>query len=199
MKEATIQKPWIDTLFRGTKVVKLVSYLRLEFNIDFISYKICSKSLFWMWNHKNYSRKFWDNSNCKCDQGKSILDGIEFRVSKIIYKDIYIKEHGVWDCGLVRTSMLLSILRSTIVANAFSSDLETHKSQYFPMIAPRGVPKLSTPTKVTIFPPPVPYNFISGQCLKGDCWTTLFLRNSIVSMDLQSPYFERRNLRKLTY
>ena len=35
MEDATIQKPWIDTLFRGTKVAKLVSYLRLEFNTDF--------------------------------------------------------------------------------------------------------------------------------------------------------------------
>ena len=35
MKEATIQKPWIDTRFGGTKVAKLVSYLRLEFFIDF--------------------------------------------------------------------------------------------------------------------------------------------------------------------
>ena len=34
MEDAAIQKPWIDTLFRGTKVAKLV-YLRLEFNIDF--------------------------------------------------------------------------------------------------------------------------------------------------------------------
>ena len=36
MEDATIQKLWIDTLFRGTKVVKLMSYVRLEFNIDFI-------------------------------------------------------------------------------------------------------------------------------------------------------------------
>ena len=35
MEDATIQNPWIDTLFRGTKVEKLVSYLILEFNIDF--------------------------------------------------------------------------------------------------------------------------------------------------------------------
>ena len=35
MVDATIQKPWIDTLFRGKKVTKLVSYLRLECNIDF--------------------------------------------------------------------------------------------------------------------------------------------------------------------
>ena len=35
MKEATIQKPWIDTLFGSTKVAKLVSYLRLEFYVDF--------------------------------------------------------------------------------------------------------------------------------------------------------------------
>ena len=36
------------------------------------------------------------------------------------------------------------------------------------MIAPRGVAKLSTSPKVTIFPPPLPYYFISDQCLKGD-------------------------------
>ena len=35
MEDATIQKPWIDTLFRDTKVAKLVSYLRLKLNIDF--------------------------------------------------------------------------------------------------------------------------------------------------------------------
>ena len=44
----------------------------------------------------------------------------------------------------VRKSVSLSILRSTIVSNAFSSHLETHKSQIFPMIASRGVAKLST-------------------------------------------------------
>ena len=32
---------------------------------------------------------------CKCDQGKTILDGIEFRVSKIIYKDICLKADGL--------------------------------------------------------------------------------------------------------
>ena len=36
MDDAKIQKPRIDTLFRSTKVVKLVSYLSFEFNIDFI-------------------------------------------------------------------------------------------------------------------------------------------------------------------
>ena len=137
-----------------------------------------------MWSHNNYNRKFWDNYMWKCDQGKAILDGKELWVSKIIYKDICIKEHGNWGCGLIRTSISLSILRLTIVANVFSSDLETHKSQIFPMIAPRGVAKLSTSPKVTIFLPPVPYYFISDQCLKGDRWTTLFLRNSIVAMDL---------------
>ena len=136
-----------------------------------------------MWSHNNYSKKFWDNSKCKCDQGKAILDGIELWVSKIIYKDICIKEHGLWDCDLVRSSISLNILRSTIVANAFSSDLETHKSQIFPMIAPRGVAKRSTSHKVTICPSPVPYNFSSDQCLKCDRWATLLLRNSIVAMD----------------
>ena len=52
------------------------------------------------------------------------------------------------------------------------------------MVVPRGVAELSTSPKVTIFPQPVTYYFISDQCLKGDRWTTLFLRNSIVAMDL---------------
>ena len=36
MEGATIQKLWINAPFRGTKVIKLMSYIRLEFNIDFI-------------------------------------------------------------------------------------------------------------------------------------------------------------------
>ena len=36
MKDAYVQKPWIDTLFCGRKVAKLLSYLRFELNIDFI-------------------------------------------------------------------------------------------------------------------------------------------------------------------
>ena len=135
-----------------------------------------------MWNHNNYKRKFWKNSNCKCDQEKTILDGIEFRVSKMIYKDI--KVHWLWGWGFVCSSVLLGIVRSAIVANAFSSDLKTHKSQIFPMIAPGGVAKQRTSTKAIIFPPPVPYYFISDQCLEGDRWTILFLRYSIVAMDL---------------
>ena len=148
---------------------------------------VCSMTLVKMWKnlkHNNYRRKFWDNSKCKCDQGKAILDGIELRVSKIWYEDICIKVHGLWGWGFVCQSVSLSILRSVIFANAFSSDLKTHKSQIFPMIAPRGVAKQSISGKVTIFPLPVPYYFISDQCLKGDRWSTLFLRNSIVAMDL---------------
>ena len=137
-----------------------------------------------MWNHNNYSRKFWDNSKCKCDQRKAILNGIEFRISKMIYKHICIKVHELWGWGFVCPSVSLSILRSTNFANAFSSDLKTQKSQIFPMIAPRGVAKLRISPKVTILPPPVPYYFISDQCLKGDRWTALFLWKSIVAMDL---------------
>ena len=69
------------------------------------------------------------NSKCKSDQGKAILDAIEFRVSKMIYKEICIKEHGLWGWDLVYTSMLLNIVRCTIASNAFSSDLETIKSK----------------------------------------------------------------------
>ena len=117
-------------------------------------------------------------------QGKAILDGIEFRVTKIVYKDIYIKVYELWSWGLVCASVSLTILRSPIVANAFSSDLETHKSEHFTQVAPRGVAKPTTSPEVTISPPPVPYSFISDQCLKGDRWTTLFLSNSIVAIDL---------------
>ena len=137
-----------------------------------------------MWNHNNYSRKFWDNSKCKCDQGKAILDWIEFRVTKMIYKDICIKVHGLWGWGFVCPTVSLSILRTAIVANAFSSDLKTPKSRIFPMIAHQGVAKLSTSPKVTISLPLVPYYFTSDQCLKDDRWTTLVLRNFTVAMDL---------------
>ena len=49
MEDAKIQKPRIDALFCETKVIKLVSYLRLEFNIDFIHqgmFFVCTKILF---------------------------------------------------------------------------------------------------------------------------------------------------------
>ena len=131
-------------------------------------------------------RKYWDNSNYKCDQRKAILDVIEFRVSKIIYKRYSHNRSWIWGWSFVCPSVSLIILRSTIVTNAFSSNLKTHKSQIFPIISPRGVAKLSTSPKVTIFPPPVFYYFIWDQCLKDDCWITLFLRKSVVAMDFQS-------------
>ena len=40
LEDAKIQKPWIGTLFRGTKIVKLMCQLRLEFNIDFIHQEV---------------------------------------------------------------------------------------------------------------------------------------------------------------
>ena len=160
-----------------------------------------------MWNHNNYSRKFWDNSKCKCDQRKAILDGIELWFSKIIYKDICMKEHGLWGWGLVRKSISLSILRSTIVSNAFSSDLETHKSQIFPMIASRGVAKVSTSPKL-----PLPFDqFPSTSALQfqfrsvPEMWPFSYFilenfhtSNGLVqSSNLQNlKYFEKRNLRK---
>ena len=115
-----------------------------------------------------------------------ILDEIEFWVSEIIYKDVYIKIYGLWVWGLACASVSQAISRSTIVGNAFSSHLETHKSQSVPMVAPWEIAKLSASLEATIFPPPVPYPFISYQCLKYDRWTTLLLRNSIVAMDFQN-------------
>ena len=48
--------------------------------------------------------------------------------------------------------MSVTMVSLTIVPNAFSSNLETHKSQNFPMVAHGGVAKLSTSPEVTIFP-----------------------------------------------
>ena len=103
MEDGKIRKPWIDALFLGRKVIKLVSYLRLECNIDLIyqgmsfymhkdtSLNVNShKHTFYMWNRNSYSRKFWENSLCKCDHGKS----------KIIHKDICMKEPRLWGWGL---------------------------------------------------------------------------------------------------
>ena len=64
---------------------------------------------------------------------------------------------------MVCASVSLTILSSTIVANVFSSDLETHKNQNFQMVPPWGVAKLSTSPEVTIFTPPAPYPFISEE------------------------------------
>ena len=108
------------------------------------------------------------------------------RVSKLLYKNICIKAYGLWGWRLVSVSVSLSIIRCTIAANVFSSNLKTHKRQIFPMIAPCRVAKLSTSPKVTSFLPPLPCYSISDQCLKGDHSSTLFLRNSIVAMDLWS-------------
>ena len=92
MEDATIQKLWIDKLFCGTKVVKLMSYV--SWNLTLFSYiKECLECLIVSYN--NYSRKFWYNSKSKCDYGKAILDGIELRVSKVIYKDTCMKVHGL--------------------------------------------------------------------------------------------------------
>ena len=41
-----------------------------------------------------------DISTCKCDQGKAILDGIEFQVSKIILKGILHKSTWALRLGL---------------------------------------------------------------------------------------------------
>ena len=71
------------------------------------------------------------------------------------------KIHGIWGWAFVCRSVSFSMVRLAIVTNAFSRDLKTHKSQFFPMIAPRGIAKLRTSCKVTIFPPPVPHYFIS--------------------------------------
>ena len=126
MEDAVIQKPWVDTLFRGTKVIKLAPYLRLEFNIDFIHQGVS----FCM--HKDSLFKFeFTQAHFFLREITTVIVGIlrqfyvemwprkskfrwnsvsGFRVSKIIFQDICIKEYRLWGWGLVCTSMSLSIL-----------------------------------------------------------------------------------------
>ena len=66
MEDTKIQKPRIETLFRGTNIAKLLSNLRLEFNIGFIHQGV------------SFCNAKRDNSKCKCNQGKAILFVIEF-------------------------------------------------------------------------------------------------------------------------
>ena len=51
-----------------------------------------------MWNHNNYSRKFRDNFKCKCDQGKSILDGIVSGSQNNVYRYLH---KSKWALGFV--------------------------------------------------------------------------------------------------
>ena len=132
-----------------------------------------------MGNRKNYSIKLWDNS-----YWKAILDGIEFWVSKIIYKGLRIKEHRIWGWGLIFTSKSLCVLRCTIASNEFSSDLETHKRQIYPI---RGWKKV--PPKVNFFsflPVPYPLYFRFNR-------SNGFSKSS---KPLNLKYFDKRNLRK---
>ena len=48
MDDAKVQKPWIEALFCGTNVMRLLSYLRLKIKIDFIRRGIPS------WMHREY-------------------------------------------------------------------------------------------------------------------------------------------------
>ena len=66
----------------------------------------------------------------------------------------------IWGWDFVCPSVSLSILRSTFVTNAFSSDLKTHKSHIFPMIAPRGVAKNHLQPPKTIFLPQIILKFM---------------------------------------
>ena len=60
MNDAKIQKPRIDTLFRSTKVVKLISCLSFEFNIDFIhrGVSLCMLKDTFLNVKLKYSKKF---------------------------------------------------------------------------------------------------------------------------------------------
>ena len=56
---------------------------------------------------------------CKCDQKKAILDGIEFWVRKIIYKDTCIKEHG-FEVGARYVLVYLSyVIRMSLLCHSY--------------------------------------------------------------------------------
>lgn len=131
MEDAKVRKSWIDILFVGKKVMKLLSLFNIKFNVNFIYRWVSScmqRATFLKCETIIDGRAFWDDSN-KWDQGKMILDKIEFQVSKIKYKDICIKEQGLWGWGLICMPILLNILRCKITPNTFPSYLDTHKSQ----------------------------------------------------------------------
>ena len=51
MDDAKVQKPWIETFFCGTNVMRLLSYLRLTIKVDFIRWGVPS------WMHREYFLK----------------------------------------------------------------------------------------------------------------------------------------------
>ena len=145
-----------------------------------------------MWNHNNSSRKFLDNFKCKCDQRKANLDVIKLRVSKIIYKDICIKVHGLWGWGLLCTSMSLSILKCTISTNAFSRDLKTYESQNFQELCSNFPPTCTLLSHFKSVPGRWPLNYF---VLKKFDSSNGFVKSSNPQ---NLKYFERRNLGKYT-
>ena len=69
MEDPKIGKPWIDTLFPETKNINLVSYLRLEFNIDFL--------------HHGMSFCMHKNTFLKCDITATIVRNFETILSEV--------------------------------------------------------------------------------------------------------------------
>ena len=68
-----------------------------------------------------------DNSN---DQGKEILERIEFWVSKIVFKDICIKENGLWVWGNATQHLKVHKMRQV---NTFFRKLDTFKVKISPL------------------------------------------------------------------
>ena len=132
-----------------------------------------------MVNRKNYCRKLWDNS-----YWKAMIDVIEFWVSKIIYKGPRIKEHRIWGWGLICASKSLRVLRCTIVSNEFSSDLETHERQDYPIRGWKKVPHLKWTFSPFYLYPTLFFRFYRSNGFSKS------------SKPLNLKYFDKRNLRK---
>ena len=149
MDDAKVQKPWIEAVFCGTNVMRLMSYLRLKTKIDFIRRGIPS------WMHREYSLKCERQQLCyeilkrlQVEVRPRNSDFTENWVSSLKNRGFLIFSRGYRKIPEARNGL------SEIISNAISSNLNINKSQNFPT-------KLKTLLEVSFFTPPVICPFIS--------------------------------------
>ena len=118
MDSAKVRKSWIETIC-GIKHKKLQSYLRLEFNINFIQRRMPSNASMYRENFLKFKMAtiiVWNLRKCQV-HGRVILLKMEFQAKCCIWKDTYIcmKGHWLWTWGSICMWMLLSILRCSVI------------------------------------------------------------------------------------
>ena len=132
MDSAKVGKSWIETIC-GIKHKKLLSYLRLEFNINFIQRRMSSNASMYRENFLKFKMAtiiVWNLRKCQV-HGRVILLKMEFQAKCCIWKDTYLHERTLTlNLGLdmhVNVAQHFKMLSDT--TNAFYSNLDTHKSQ----------------------------------------------------------------------